>query len=93
MPRWFAAASTRARLSRSELTGFYWHSARRVALLSFPAFFFSSRGWEPWARASPRVPQRSSTVCAVLLQARSTLSISETFPELGRFKVLKMLLG
>jgi len=30
---------------------------------------------------------------AVLLQARSTLSISETFPELGRFKVLKMLLG
>lgn len=30
---------------------------------------------------------------AVLLQARATLSISETFPELGRFKVLKMLLG
>jgi hypothetical protein len=30
---------------------------------------------------------------AVLLHARSTLSISETFPELGRFKVLKSLLG
>jgi O-antigen/teichoic acid export membrane protein len=30
---------------------------------------------------------------AVLLQARSKLSISETFPELGRFPLLKLLLG